>query len=69
MKTRKELTLEDCRAISAAAEAEAAETPPPPSYSEEDLAAARQSAYQEGHAAGLALAPGAPAGIRLLSHG
>jgi flagellar assembly protein FliH len=38
----------------AAAEAEAAAAPPPASYSEEDLAAARQSAYQEGHAAGLA---------------
>jgi len=38
----------------AAAEAEAATAPPAPTYGEEELAAARQSAYQDGHAAGLA---------------
>jgi flagellar assembly protein FliH len=38
----------------AAAEAEAAETPPPPTFSEDELEAARQSAYAEGRAAGLA---------------
>lgn len=38
----------------AAAEAEAAAEPPPPSFSEEELEAARQAAYAEGKAAGLA---------------
>ncbi|GAB4393675.1 MAG: hypothetical protein Tsb0032_14000 [Kiloniellaceae bacterium] len=38
----------------AAAEAEAAAEPPPPSFSEEELEAARQAAYAEGRAAGLA---------------
>ncbi len=38
----------------AAAEAEAAAEPPPPTFSEEELAAARQAAFAEGKAAGLA---------------
>lgn len=38
----------------AAAEAEAAAEPPPPTFSEEELEAARQSAFAEGKAAGLA---------------
>ena len=38
----------------AAAEAAAAAEPPPPTFSEEDLAVARESAFAEGKAAGLA---------------
>jgi flagellar assembly protein FliH len=38
----------------AAAEAEAAAEPPPPTFSEEELEAARQAAFAEGKAAGLA---------------
>lgn len=38
----------------AAAEAAAAAEPPPPTFSEEELAAARQAAFSEGKAAGLA---------------
>ncbi len=41
-------------AAKAAAEAAAAAEPPPPTFSEEELAAARQAAYAEGKAAGLA---------------
>jgi flagellar assembly protein FliH len=43
----------------AAAEAAAAEEPPAPTFSEEDLAAAREAAFAEGKAAGLAEAESA----------
>lgn len=49
------------RAKAAAAAKAAAEQPPAPTFSEEDLEAARQAAFAEGKAAGLAEAEGAQA--------